>query len=141
MVARAYLLDEKQDAILNIIDGTNLERNLYLTTQLLELGIPVVVAVNMMDVLAKRGDTLDTARLSTLLGCPVIGISALKETGLNEVIERVLAVAADEAVFMHRHLFSGTVEHALAHIEEAVLHYFLAQIGRAACRERVWRVV
>ena len=123
IIARNYLLDEKPDVILNIVDGTNLERNLYLTTQLLELGIPVVVAVNMMDVLAKSGDLIDTERLGKELGCEVMGISALKETGLPDIIEKALASAGNaEAIPIPRHRFSGSVEHALAHIEEAVLH-------------------
>ena len=123
IIARNYLLDEKPDVILNIVDGTNLERNLYLTTQLLELGIPVVVAINMMDVLAKSGDLIDTDLLGKELGCVVTGISALKETGVAEAIEKALASAQDpDAVPVPRHRFSGSVEHALAHIEEAVLH-------------------
>lgn len=88
IIARNYLLDEKPDVILNIVDGTNLERNLYLTTQLLELGIPVVVAINMMDVLAKSGDLIDTDLLEKELGCEVTGISALKETGVAEAVEK-----------------------------------------------------
>lgn len=123
IIARNYLLDEKPDVILNIVDGTNLERNLYLTTQLLELGIPVVVAINMMDVLAKSGDLIDTDLLEKELGCEVTGISALKETGVAEAVEKALASAQDpDAVPVPRHRFSGSVEHALAHIEEAVLH-------------------
>lgn len=123
IIARNYLLDERPDVILNIVDGTNLERNLYLTTQLLELGIPVVVAINMMDVLAKSGDLIDTEKLGKELGCVVTGISALKATGLAEAVEKALASAGSElAVPRPRHRFSGSVEHALAHIEEAVLH-------------------
>lgn len=131
IIARNYLLDEKPDVILNIVDGTNLERNLYLTTQLLELGIPVVVAINMMDVLAKSGDLIDTVRLGKELGCEVVAISALKETGLEDAVGKALAVAASpEAVPVLRHRFSGCVEHALAHIEEAVLHDLPERVQR-----------
>ncbi|MDR3242409.1 MAG: ferrous iron transporter B [Clostridiales Family XIII bacterium] len=121
VVARNYLIDERPDAILNIIDGTNLERNLYLTTQFTELGIPVVVAVNMMDVVRKNGDKLDTARLSKELGCQVIEISALKGESVMQSAE--LAINASKlAATLPQHSFSGGVEHTLAHIEEAVLH-------------------
>ncbi len=121
VVSRNYLVGERPDAILNIIDGTNLERNLYLTTQLTELGIPVVVAVNMMDVVRKNGDKIDIKGLSEALGCPVIEISALKGTGITEAAEAAI-VAAGGAKTVPSHSFSGTVEHALAHIEEACLH-------------------
>ncbi len=121
VVARNYLVQERPDAILNIIDGTNLERNLYLTTQLMELGIPVVVAVNMMDIIRKNGDKLDTKKLAGTLGCPVYEISALKGTGIDEAARGAVAAAGQEAP-PPPHRFSGPVEHALAHIEELALH-------------------
>ncbi|MDR0570811.1 MAG: ferrous iron transporter B [Clostridiales Family XIII bacterium] len=121
VVARNYLIDERPDAILNIIDGTNLERNLFLTTQLTELGIPVAVAVNMMDVVDKSGDVINSERLAAELGCRVVEISALKGTGVAEAAEAALE-AAGGARTVPRHSFSGGVEHTLAHIEEAVLH-------------------
>ncbi len=121
VVARNYLIGERPDAILNIIDGTNLERNLYLTTQLTELGIPVVIAVNMMDIVRKNGDKIDTAQLGKLLGCPVMEISALKGTGIMEAAEAAIN-AAKNGKTVPMHTFSGPVEHAIAHIEEAILH-------------------
>ena len=121
VVARNYLIGERPDAILNIIDGTNLERNLYLTTQLVELGIPVVVAINMMDVVKKNGDKLNTAELSKRLGCAVVEISALKGTGVEEAAEAAIKAAKDTKT-IPQHTFSGPVEHAIAHIEEAVVH-------------------
>ena len=121
VVARNYLITERPDAILNIIDGTNLERNLYLTTQLTELGIPVVVAINMMDVVRKNGDKINTAELSRELGCKVVEISALKNTGIMEAAEAAID-AAQNGRTVPMHTFSGTVEHALAHIEEAAVH-------------------
>ena len=121
VVARNYLITERPDAILNIIDGTNLERNLYLTTQLTELGIPVVVAINMMDVVRKSGDKINTAELSRELGCKVVEISALKGTGIMEAAEAAID-AAQNGKTVPMHTFSGTVEHALAHIEEAAVH-------------------
>ena len=121
VVARDYLIDEKPDAIINIVDGTNLERNLYLTTQLVELGIPVTVAVNMIDVVKKNGDKIDTAELSRQLACPVIEISALKGTGIEEAAEAAIKSASGKAG-IPQHSFSGVVEHALAHIEERLLH-------------------
>ena len=121
IVARNYLITERPDAILNIIDGTNLERNLYLTTQLTELGIPVVVAINMMDVVRKQGDKIRTAELSRKLGCPVVEISALKGNGIMEAAEAAIN-AAKHGKTIPMHTFSGTVEHALAHIEEAAVH-------------------
>ena len=121
VVARNYLITERPDAILNIIDGTNLERNLYLTTQLTELGIPVVVAINMMDVVKKNGDKINTAELSRELGCRVVEISALKNTGIIEAAEAAID-AAKNGKTVPMHTFSGTVEHALAHIEEAAVH-------------------
>ncbi len=122
VVARNYLINERPDAILNIIDGTNLERNLYLTTQLLEIGIPVVVAVNMMDVVNKRGDKFNAKKLSKELGCPVVEISALKGTGIKEASEEAVKVATAKGKEIPKHSFTGSVEHAIAHIEEAVLH-------------------
>ena len=122
VVARNYLIDERPDAVLNIIDGTNLERNLYLTTQLTELGIPVVVAVNMMDVVRKNGDKIDIAKLSRELGCPVVEISALKGDGIPAAVEKAVEAARRAVPTIPQHTFSGSVEHALAHIEEAALH-------------------
>ena len=121
VVARTYLLKERPDVILNIIDGTNLERNLYLTTQLLEVGIPVVAAINMMDVVEKNGDSIDTKKLARQLGCTIVETSALKGTGVMEAAEAAIA-AAGTAAGVPQHSFSGPVEHAIAHIEEAVLH-------------------
>ena len=121
VVARNYLIGERPDAILNIIDGTNLERNLYLTTQLTELGIPVVIAINMMDVVKKNGDKINTDELSRQLGCKIVEISALKGTGIMEAAE-VAIDAAENAKTVPQHTFSGVVEHALAHIEEAAVH-------------------
>ena len=121
VVARNYLIGTRPDAILNIIDGTNLERNLYLTTQLTELGIPVVLAVNMMDVVRKNGDKIDVAELSRQLGCPVVEVSALKGDGVKEAAETAIKAAkSGKTVPMHK--FSGPVEHAIAHIEEAAVH-------------------
>ena len=121
VVARNYLINERPDAILNIIDGTNLERNLYLTTQLVELGIPVVVAINMMDVVKKNGDKLNSQDLSRQLDCKVVEISALKGNGVMEAAEAAIQAAKDTKT-VPQHTFSGPVEHALAHIEEAALH-------------------
>ena len=121
VVARNYLIGERPDAILNIVDGTNLERNLYLTTQLTELGIPVVVAINMMDIVKKEGDKINVAELSRQIGCPVIEISALKGTGITEAANAAIE-AAKNGKTVPQHTFSGPVEHALAHIEEAVVH-------------------
>ena len=121
VVARNYLIGERPDAILNIVDGTNLERNLYLTTQLTELGIPVVIAINMMDVVRKNGDKINTNELSRELGCKIVEISALKGTGIMEAAEAAIEAAqGKKAVPMHT--FSGAVEHAIAHIEEAAVH-------------------
>ena len=119
VVARNYLIGERPDAILNLIDGTNLERNLYLTTQLTELGIPVVVAINMMDVVEKNGDQINTAELSRQLGCKVVEISALKGNGIMEAAEAAIDAAKNKKT-VPMHTFSGTVEHALAHIGAAV---------------------
>ena len=121
VVARNYLIGERPDAILNIIDGTNLERNLYLTTQLTELGIPVVLAINMMDVVRKNGDKIDTDELGNQLGCKAVEISALKGDGVMEAAEAAIE-AAKSTKTVPMHTFSGPVEHALAHIEEAVVH-------------------
>ena len=121
VVARNYLLGERPDAILNIIDGTNLERNLYLTTQLTELGIPVVVAVNMMDIVEKNGDKINIEELGRELGCKVVQISALKGRGIMEAAEAAINAAKNEKT-IPQHKFCGPVEHALAHIEELVLH-------------------
>lgn len=121
VVARNYLIGRRPDAILNIVDGTNLERNLYLTTQLIELGIPVVIAVNMMDVVEKNGDKINVKELSRELGCPVVTVSALKNTGITEAAECAVE-AAQKGSPVPAHTFSGAVEHALAHIEEAAVH-------------------
>ena len=121
VVARNYLINERPDAILNIIDGTNLERNLYLTTQLTELGIPVVIAINMIDVVRKNGDQINVAELSRELGCKVMEISALKGDGVMEAAEAAVAAAASTKT-VPMHTFSGPVEHAIAHIEEAAVH-------------------
>ena len=121
VVARNYLIGERPDAILNIIDGTNLERNLYLTTQLVELGIPVVIAINMMDVVKKNGDKINTKELSRQLGCEIVEISALKGTGVQQAAEAAIKAAKDTKT-IPQHTFSGPVEHAIAHIEEAVIH-------------------
>ena len=121
VVARNYLIGERPDAILNIVDGTNLERNLYLTTQLTELGIPVVIAVNMMDIVRKNGDKINTEELSRQLGCKIIEISALKGTGIMEAAEAAID-AAKNGKTVPMHTFSGCVEHAIAHIEEAAVH-------------------
>ena len=121
VVARNYLITERPDAILNIIDGTNLERNLYLTTQLTELGIPVVIAINMMDVVRKNGDQINVAELSRELGCEIVEISALKGDGVMQAAEAAVK-AAEGAKTVPMHTFSGLVEHAIAHIEEAAVH-------------------
>ena len=121
VVARNYLIDERPDAILNIVDGTNLERNLYLTTQLYELGIPVVIAINMMDVVEKIGCKINTAELSRVLGCKVVEISALKNRGIQEAAEAAIK-AAESKKPVPKHPFEGAVEHAIAHIEEACVH-------------------
>ncbi len=121
VVARNYLVGERPDVILDIIDGTNLERNLYLTTQLIELGIPVVGAVNMMDIVRKNGDIINTEEIGKVLGCRMVEISALKGTGIDEAVDAAIE-AAKEGKSDHRHIFSGPVEHALAHIEEAAVH-------------------
>ena len=121
VVARNYLIDQRPDAILNIIDGTNLERNLYLTTQLTELGIPVVIAINMMDVVRKNGDKINVQELSRELGCQIVEISALKGEGVMEAAEAAVT-AAKSTKTVPMHTFSGPVEHAIAHIEEAAVH-------------------
>ena len=121
VVARNYLITERPDAILNIIDGTNLERNLYLTTQLTELGIPVVIAINMMDVFRKNGDQINVAELSRELGCEIVEISALKGDGVMQAAEAAVK-AAKSGKTIPMHTFSGPVEHAIAHIEEAAVH-------------------
>jgi len=121
VVARNYLVNEQPDAILNLVDGTNMERNLYLTTQLVELGIPVVIAINMIDVVEKNGDQIDIEALSRKMGCPVYEISALKETGIMEAAEAAIEAAKGGKQVPH-HTFSGAVEHALAHVEEVSVH-------------------
>lgn len=129
VVARNYMVDERPDAILNIVDGTNIERNLYLTTQLTELGIPVVIAVNMMDVVRKNGDKIDIEELSRRIGCPIVEISALKCTGISEAAEAAIKAAGGGAR-VPMHIFSGEVEHAIAHIEEAAVHNMPAEQQR-----------
>ena len=130
VVSRDHLVKERPDAILNIIDGTNLERNLYLTTQLAELGIPMVVAVNMMDVVKKNGDKIHIDAMAEELGCPVVEISALKGTGCIEAAELAVNKANEKKPMMYKHRFEGCVEHALAHIEEAVVHDLPAEQHR-----------
>ncbi len=120
MVARSYLVKEKPDAILNIVDGTNIERNLYLTTQLIELGLPVVVAVNMMDLVRKNGDAIDLDKLGKALGCTVVSMSALKNEGGVEAARAAAELAAAHKAGELPHVFTGSVEHALAHIEESI---------------------
>ncbi len=129
VVARKYLVGERPDVILNIIDGTNLERNLYLTTQLTELGIPVVIAINMIDVVRKGGDKIDIEALSKALRCTIVEISALKGTGVDEAVDAAIAAAAVKR-HVPRHKFSGEVEHAIAHIEEAAIHGLPAEQQR-----------
>ncbi|MBE6103623.1 MAG: ferrous iron transport protein B, partial [Erysipelotrichaceae bacterium] len=121
VVARNYLITERPDAILNIVDGTNLERNLYLTTQLTELGIPVVIAINMMDLVTKKGDQINIAELERQLGCKIVNISALKGTNVQQAAEEAIK-AAKGTKTVPMHTFSGPVEHALAHIEEITVH-------------------
>ncbi len=120
VVAREYLVREKPDAILNIVDGTNIERNLYLTTQLIELGLPVVVAVNMIDIVRKNGDRIDLEKLGKELGCTVVETSALKGEGSAAAAEKAVAAARSKAPAEHPHVFTGSVEHAIAHIEESI---------------------
>ncbi len=120
VVARGYLVNEKPDAILNIVDGTNIERNLYLTTQLIELGLPVVVAVNMMDLVRKNGDQIDLKKLGDALGCEVAAISALKGEGGMEAAEKAVKLAQSQSAGELPHVFTGSVEHAIAHIEESI---------------------
>jgi len=122
VVARNYLVGERPDAILNIVDGTNLERNLYLTTQMIELGIPVVIAINMMDVVRKNGDTIDIDALSRALGCKIVNISALKGDGVYEAAQAAIEAAKGEWN-APEHIFSGLMEHTLGHIEEAAVHH------------------
>ena len=122
VVSRNYLIDEKPEAIINVIDGTNLERNLYLTTQVVELGIPVVIAINMMDVVEKNGDKINTKKLSEEIGVPVFEISALKNRGLKEIVDAAVKAAKEAKPQSAKHRFAGSVEHAFAHIEELCLH-------------------
>ncbi|MBQ1756176.1 MAG: ferrous iron transporter B, partial [Oscillospiraceae bacterium] len=121
VVARNYLIEERPDVVLNIVDASNLERNLYLTTQIVELGIPVVVALNMMDLVGKNGDKINTAELSRELGCKVVEISALKNKGVDEVVKSCVEAASGEPT-IPQHSFSVAVEHALANIEETALN-------------------
>ncbi|MEG1997713.1 MAG: ferrous iron transporter B, partial [Clostridiales bacterium] len=124
VVARNYLHSRQADVILNIVDGTNLERNLYLTTQLTELGIPVVAAINMMDIVAGNGDEINLLQLSKALGCAVVELSALKGTGITAAVEGAIVAAKQQIPPVSPHGFCGSVEHTLAHIEEATLHEF-----------------
>ena len=119
-VARNYLVNEQPDAILNIIDGTNLERNLYLSTQLIEIGLPVVMAVNMMDLVKKNGDTIDVKKMAEELGCEVVEISALQGKGCMEAAEKAIAAAKAKRTVHLPSVFTGSVEHAIAHIEETI---------------------
>ena len=130
VVSRNFLIGEKPDAIINIIDGTNLERNLYLTTQLTELGIPVIIAVNMMDLVRKNGEELNIERLSKDTGCKVVEISALKGEGIDQLIHRAVAIAKSKKSIQPAHKFEGCVEHAIAHIEEAITGYVDASMER-----------
>lgn len=123
VVSRNYLIKEKPDAIINIVDGTNIERNLYLTTQLAEIGIPIVMAVNMIDVVRKNGDTIDIKKLKDALGCEIIETSALKGIGSKEVAQKAIELAKSKAVFTPRHTFSKSVENALSQIEELITDY------------------
>ena len=127
VISRRYLVTEKPDAIINIVDGTNIERNLYLTTQLVELGIPVVIAVNMMDVVRKNGDVIDVQKLSEAMGCDVVEISALRREGGEELARRAVDLARGKAAQELPHVFKGSVEHAIAHIEESVADRVPAQ--------------
>jgi ferrous iron transport protein B len=120
VVSRRYLVSEKPDAIINIVDGTNIERNLYLTTQLIELGIPTVIAVNMIDIVRKNGDVIDLKKLGDALGCGVVETSALKGTGSREVAEAAVALAGKPVSGELPSVFDGSVEHAVAHIEESI---------------------
>lgn len=120
VVARNYLINEKPDAVINIVDGTNLERNLYLSTQIMELGIPVVIAVNMMDAVEKRGDSIDTVQLGEKLGCEVVGISALKGTGIRKVAEKAVAAARAKKAFQQVHFFCEAVEEVITRVEELI---------------------
>lgn len=120
VVARGYLINEKPDAIINILDGTNIERNLYLTTQLMELGIPIVMAVNMIDVVRKNGDSINLEKLGAALGCTVMETSALKGIGSKEAAEKAVSLAAGQKPRELPHVFNGSVEHAIAHIEESI---------------------
>ena len=121
VVSREYLVNERPDVVINVVDGTNLERNLYLTTQLIELGIPLVLAINMMDQVKKNGDKIEIKELSRRLGCKIIEISALKGSGINELVDAAISVSKEVRI-IPPHIFTGPVEHALAHIEEALLH-------------------
>ena len=120
VVARTYLVTERPDAIINIVDGSNIERNLYLTTQLLELGIPTVIALNMIDIVRKNGDQIDLSKLGAALGCEVVETSALKGIGAKEAAAKAISAARSNTLSERPHVFSGSVEHALAHIEESI---------------------
>ena len=122
VVARGYLVNEKPDAILNVVDASNIERNLYLSTQLAELGIPMIMAMNMIDIVRKNGDKIDIAKLAEEMGCEVIETSALKGEGSKDVAAKAAEVARKKIRMRQPHVFNGTVEHALAHIEDLITH-------------------
>ncbi|MBR0457845.1 MAG: ferrous iron transporter B [Victivallales bacterium] len=130
VVTRQYLVDERPDAIINIVDGTNIERNLYLTTQLLELNIPMVIALNMMDLVTKNGDEIDIEKLAKALGCEVMPISALEGNGCKELAAKAVSLAQEKKVGEHPHVFTGAVEHAIAHIEESIQEKVDSQVLR-----------
>lgn len=132
VVARTYLLTEKPDAVINIVDATNLERNLYLTTQLAELGIPMVVALNMIDVTRKNGDIIDLQKLGRELGCEVVETSALKGIGSRTVAQKAVELAKADNIAEPPHVFTGSVEHALAHIEDLMTHVEYGEAGAVA---------
>ncbi|MDR0919608.1 MAG: 50S ribosome-binding GTPase, partial [Oscillospiraceae bacterium] len=123
VVTRNYLVEERPDVILNIIDGTSIERSLFLTSQLTEIGIPVVIAVNMMDIVNKKGDIINFKMLESKTGCKACEISALKEDGINAAVSLAVSVAENSKISYPKHIFSGSVEHTLAHIEEYCLHH------------------
>jgi ferrous iron transport protein B len=125
VVSRNYLLEENPQVIVNIIDGTNLERNLYLTTQLKELGIPMVLAINMMDIVEKKGDLIDFEKLEQMMGCPVVQISALKGTGINELAQVAVRLVETPKPYEEEHPFDGALEHSLAHIEDLLRNHVL----------------
>ena len=122
VISRNFLVNERPDAIINIIDGTNLERNLYLTTQIAELGIPMIVAVNMIDIVQKKGNKIHLSQMAQIIGCQVYEISALKNKGCKEVAQAAVDTALEKKQMKYQHRFDSCIEHTLAHIEEAILH-------------------